>query len=263
MEEEFILEVRDLSVGYRGASILEAVTLQFVRGRIYAIIGPNGCGKTTLIRALTGSLKPERGEVLLNHHNIAQLKTKQIARQMAVVCQTNPAVQDMTVRTLVQYGRFAHRSWWRSSGNDDRRIVEEALQRTGLKVLENRRLDTLSGGERQRAWIAMAVAQSPKIMLLDEPTTYLDIAHQLEIMELLSRLNREEGITIVMVLHDINHAARYADELVVLKDRRIYKKGDPWQILQKEVFREVFRVEAEITRDRETQKPVFLARHVI
>ena len=185
-----------------------------------------------------------------------------MARKMAVLYQSNSTMSDATVRELVQYGRFAHKEWWKGTAEGDNQIVDWALEKTGMRSFEKRKLNTLSGGERQRAWIAMAIAQKPALLLLDEPTTYLDISHQLEIMELVAKLNREEGITIVMVLHDINHAARYSDELIVMKKGRIYKQGEPWSILEGEVLRNVFRVEASVTRDEDTQKPVFYAKRV-
>ena len=181
---------------------------------------------------------------------------------MAVLGQNNTSMSDVTVKTLVHYGRFAHKKWWEGQSGD-KDIVEWALEKTGMTGLRDRKINTLSGGERQRAWLAMAIAQKPKIMLLDEPTTYLDISHQLEIMELVSRLNREDHITIVMVLHDMNHAARYSDELIVLKDKNIYKQGDPWQVIKDGVLEDVFKVEADIMTDAETKKPVFYAKRVV
>ena len=259
---EAVITVHNLRVAYKETLVLEDINLEIQKGKIYSIIGPNGCGKTTLLRAMSRNLKPDKGKVLLDKQNIFKIRTKLVAQKMAVLGQNNTAMSDVTVRTLVHYGRFSHKKWWERQG-DDKDIVEWALEKTGMTELQNRKINTLSGGERQRAWLAMAVAQKPEVMLLDEPTTYLDISHQLEIMELVTRLNREENITIVMVLHDMNHAARFSDELIVLKDKNIYKKGDPWQVIKDGVLEDVFRVEADIMTDSETRKPVFFAKKVV
>ncbi|SHJ55795.1 iron complex transport system ATP-binding protein [Hathewaya proteolytica DSM 3090] len=263
MNKNVLLKVRDLSVGYKEHKIIDNINLDIERGKIYSILGPNGCGKTTLVRTMSRSIKPKSGKVLLHDEDIFKMKTKNVAKKMAVLCQNNITMSDVTVKNLVQYGRYSHKEWWRGSSEEDKGIVEWALEKTGLLNFSNRKISNLSGGERQRAWIAMAIAQKPEILLLDEPTTYLDICHQLEIMELVSKLNKEEGITIVMVLHDINHAARYSDELVVLKDKHIYKQGEPFDILEPSVLKEVFKVEADIMKDKDNNKPVFYAKRVV
>ena len=262
-QNEKILEVRGVSAGYKNNSVLENVDLTVERGKVYSIIGPNGCGKTTLLRVMSRSMKPTGGKVLLDGSDIFRTNTKKVARKMAILAQSNATMSDVTVRKLVSYGRYAHKEWWQGNAAEDTDIVDWAIRRTNLSGYEERKINTLSGGERQRAWIAMSLAQKPELLLLDEPTTYLDISHQLEIMELVSALNREEGITILMVLHDINHAARYSDELVVMKDHGIYRQGDPWEVLSSgDVLSDVFRIEAEITRDTETGKPIFYAKKV-
>ena len=263
MNEKILLKVENLTVSYKEHKIIDNIDLNIEKGKVYSIIGPNGCGKTTLIRTMSRSIKPKSGRVLLDHSNIFKMRTKDVAKRMAILCQNNDTISDVTVRNLVQYGRYSHKEWWKGTGEEDNRIVDWAINKTGLSNFQHRKINTLSGGEKQRAWIAMAIAQKPEILLLDEPTTYLDISHQLEIMELISKLNKEEGITIVMVLHDMNHAARYSDELVVIKDKKIFKKGDPWEILQSNVLKDVFRVEAEIMQDTETKKPIFYAKKVI
>ncbi len=261
--DDMIITVCNLRVAYKETLILEDINLEIQKGKIYSIIGPNGCGKTTLLRAMSRNLKPDRGQVLLNKQNIFKTRTKLVAQKMAVLGQNNTTMSDVTVKTLVSYGRFAHKKWWEGQAGGDNDIVDWALEKTGMTELQHRKINTLSGGERQRAWLAMAVAQKPEVLLLDEPTTYLDISHQLEIMELVSRLNREDGITIVMVLHDMNHAARFSDELIVIKDRGIYKQGDPWQVVGDGVLEDVFRVEADIITDADTNKPVFYAKKVV
>lgn len=260
--ENVILSVRNLCAGYRNRRILDNIDLDIQRGKIYSIIGPNGCGKTTLIRAMSRNLRPESGEILLDGSNIFRTNTKQVARKMAVLGQSDNSMSDITVRTLVQYGRYAHKKWWAGSASEDARIVDWAIERTGMFSLQNRRINALSGGERQRARIAMAIAQKPEMILLDEPTTYLDIAHQLEIMELVSALNREEGITVVMVLHDMNHAAKYSDELVLLDSQKIYRSGRPQELLDNGELEKVFKVEAEILTDSEDNSPIFYAKRV-
>lgn len=258
-----ILETKNLCAGYKDHPVIEGIDLQFEKGKIYSIIGPNGCGKTTLMRAISRNRRPTSGQVLLHGEDIFRMNTKRVARHVAMLSQHNITPGDITVRALVSYGRYAHREWWKGQTGEDQHTVDWALSRTGMSDFSNRKINALSGGELQRAWIAMSIAQKPEILLLDEPTTYLDIAHQLEIMELIAKLNREEGITIIMVIHDINHAARYSDELVVLHDRKISRQGDPWTLLRGNVLEDVFHVEADITKDQESGTPIFYARKVV
>ena len=261
--DDTVIKIENLRVAFKETLVLEGINLEIKKGRVYSIIGPNGCGKTTLLRAMSRNLKPDGGRIFLNKQDIFRTRTKLVAQKMAVLGQSNTVMSDVTVKTLVHYGRFAYKKWWEGQFSGDNDIVDWALEKTGMTSLQNRKVTTLSGGERQRAWLAMAVAQKPEVLLLDEPTTYLDICHQLEIMELVSRLNRADNITIVMVLHDMNHAARYSDELIVLKDKGIYKQGDPWQVIKNGVLEDVFKVEAEIMTDSETKKPVFYAKKVV
>ena len=258
-----ILKTRDLCAGYKGKNVIENINLSFEKGKIYSIIGPNGCGKTTLMRAISRNLRPQSGQVLLREEDIFHMNTKKVARHVAMLSQHNLATGDITVGTLVSYGRYAHRQWWQSAGAEDSNTVQWALSRTGMEEYANRKITDLSGGERQRAWIAMSIAQKPEILLLDEPTTYLDIAHQLEIMELVSSLNREEGITIIMVIHDINHAARYSDQMVVIHDHQVCCQDDPWTLLKGDMLRDVFHVEADISKDQENGTPIFYAKKVV
>lgn len=257
---DVILEVNNITAGYKNHPVIDNVSLQLRRGKIYSIIGPNGCGKTTLLRVMSRNMKPASGRVLLDGKDIFKTNTKQVARKMAILSQSNPGMSDVTVEKLVTYGRYAHKQWWESNGTLDNDIVTWALRRTNLEDHRGSKINSISGGERQRAWIAMALAQKPELLLLDEPTTYLDISHQLEIMELVARLNREEGITVLMVLHDINHALRYSDELIVMNAHGIYQTGSPWELLQGELLRDVFHVEAEITREKESGRPIFYAK---
>jgi iron complex transport system ATP-binding protein len=258
-----ILNIENLKIKVPGREIIPDFSAQIDRGKIYSIIGPNGSGKTTLLRAISRNLKPARGTVFLNGRDIFKSGSKAVARQMAVLSQTHNDSSDISVRELVTYGRFAHREWWKGKSDEDKNIIEWAIKRTNLKECEDRKINTLSGGERQRAWIAMAIAQKPQILLLDEPTTFLDISHQLEVLELVQSLNKEDGITIVMVLHDINYATRYADELIVIKEGNLFARGNPGEIINHEILKEVFNVEAEINQDKGTGKPVFYPRKVI
>ncbi len=261
--DDTILQVKNLTVAFKEFTVLQDINLDIKRGKIYSIIGCNGCGKTTLIRTMSRNLKPKKGEILLEGKNIFKTNTKEVAKKMAILGQSNTGMGDITVRTLGSYGRFAHKKWWESEGGNDREIVDWALKKTGVEHLQNRKVNVLSGGERQRAWLAMAIAQKPEIMILDEPTTYLDIAHQLEIMELVKKLNEEEHITIVMVLHDMNHAARYSDEMIVIDGTHVFNQDNPWKILESGVLEDVFNVEADILKDEDTGKPFFYARKVI
>lgn len=261
--KETIMDIRGLKAGYKENDVIEKIDLQIEEGKSYAIIGPNGSGKTTLIRSISRNLRPKSGDVLLYGEDIYKIPPKRVARSMAVLSQNNDTVSDATVKTLVQYGRFAHRTWWKGIQDEDNEIVRWALNKTGIDYLSHRKINTLSGGERQRAWIAMAIAQKPGILLLDEPTTYLDINHQLEIMELISKLNREEGITILMVLHDINHAIRYCDEIIVLKDKNIVHRGDSWSVIKNNILQNVFNVDVQVSTDEESKKPILYPKKVL
>lgn len=229
---------------------LTDIDVHIKAGEIVSLIGPNGSGKSTLLRLLSRLIAPETGKILLNGKQIAQLSTRDVAKSLAMLPQMQEQQLDLTVKELVEFGRHPHRSTYGKSDKEDGKIIEWALGVTKLNRLRNRMLHTLSGGERQRAWIAMAIAQRPSILLLDEPTTYLDISHQLEVMELVTELNETFGMTVVMVLHDINQAARYSDRLIVLKDGQIRYDGIPQCVLCKDMFRSIFEIDAEIfTKD--------------
>lgn len=260
MEE--ILRAENISVGYKEKNVIKDLNLNVAKGKIYSIIGPNGSGKTTLLRTLSRNIKPKKGKIFLDGENISRIKNKQIARKMAVLSQIHSSNTDITVRNLVVYGRYAYKEWWKGDCEQDKDIVDWALETTNMKDFANNKMCNLSGGEKQRAWIAMAIAQKPEILLLDEPTTFLDINHQLEVLELLHNLNKQNNITILMVLHDINLAAKYSDELIVIKDGDVYLKGEPWDIISEENLKNVFNINGDITEDKESGKPIFFPRLV-
>lgn len=257
-----LLRAEHIKIKFKDKEVINDFSVSIEKGRIYSIIGPNGSGKTTLLRTMSRNLKPDKGNMYLDGKSIFSLKTKKIARRLAVLSQGNNGITDVTVRNLVVYGRYAHKEWWQGSNEEDRKIVDWALETTGMKEYEKRKVCTLSGGERQRAWVAMAIAQKPEILLLDEPTTFLDICHQLELLELVSELNKEYGITVLMVLHDINQAARYSDELIVIKDGKLYTRGSPCEIITAEMLRSVFNVGSDISIDKYSGRPVFYPKKI-
>jgi len=244
-----IMKAENLSVDFYEKSVLKNLTIAVEKGQIVSILGPNGSGKSTLLKTLSRNLKPNKGSVYLDDNNLAELSAKFIARKMAVLPQSPEAPKDLTVRDLVEYGRYPHQSWWQGKSQEDDQCVDWALVQTELLDMSSRIVSTLSGGERQRVWIAMALAQKPEILLLDEPTTYLDICHQLEIMELLADFNRNHDITVAMVLHDINHAARYSDCVAVVHQGKIFAMGKPEDVITVHTLRVVFGVESEIQID--------------
>ncbi|MDD4601348.1 putative siderophore transport system ATP-binding protein YusV [bioreactor metagenome] len=254
-----MLEASHLSIGFGTQALFNDFCLTIKDGEILSIIGPNGSGKSTLLKALARNIKPQNGAILLDNKALHSYSPVALARLMAVLPQSTSAPGDITVRSLVEYGRFPHQHWWKNTRKEDSLALDWALEQTKLMGLSDRLVSTLSGGERQRVWLAMALAQKPRILLLDEPTTYLDISHQLEILDLITALNRTEGITVVMVLHDMNHAARYSDRIAVLKKGSLFAVGTPEQVIDVDTLREVFHVEADIWRDR-NNRPVCIPR---
>ncbi|MFT4259604.1 ABC transporter ATP-binding protein [Microbacterium sp.] len=246
------LQTQSVTLSYDSRRVAEDLSVQVPHGAVTAIIGPNACGKSTLLRALSRLLTPQTGSVLLHDADIRGFAPKDLARRLGLLPQSSVAPFGITVADLVGRGRFPHQRMLQQWSLDDEAAVQQALAATGVSALADRPVEELSGGQRQRVWIAMLLAQNTPVMLLDEPTTYLDIAHQLDVLELCRRLNREEGRTMVLVLHDLNQAARYADHLIVLKDGALIAAGDPSTVLTEELVREVFELTARVVPD-----PVF------
>lgn len=244
-----------LSVGYGERVVIEPMDVTVPDGKVTAVIGPNGCGKSTLLKALARTMPLRGGSVYLNGRAIAELPTVEVARQMALLPQSPQAPGGLTVGELVAYGRYPHQRGLGRLTREDRAIIAWALSLTHLEPLADRALDALSGGQRQRAWIAMALAQDTGLILLDEPTTYLDMAHQLEVLELLRDLNREQGKTIALVIHELNLAARFADWMIALRDGAIRAAGEPAEVMTEPVLREVFGLDALIEPDPWTGRP--------
>ena len=239
-----IIKAQNISVSINEKEIVHGISLDIPEGKVTAIIGPNGCGKSTTLKALSRIL-PYKGSVTFKGQEMSTLSQREFAKCLAILTQSPQAPSDLTVNDLVEMGRFPHRGFLGRAAKDDKEHVEWALEQTGVKEMRYRLLNTLSGGERQRAWIAMALAQRPEVLLLDEPTTYLDICHQLEIMQLIGRLNQELGLTVVMVVHDLNHAIMYADHVVVVKAGQLVTSGAPREIITADLLAEVFRVKAD------------------
>lgn len=244
-----VMKLKAVTVKYHKRTVLDTLHWKVEEGKITSIIGPNGCGKSTLLKTMAGHIKPERGAVLLQGKPLDQYKRRHLAQQLAMLQQSHDRLPDVTVRTLVEYGRFPHKPVWGTLRKEDEEVVEWALTQTGTILFAERKLSALSGGERQRVWLAMALAQKTRLLLLDEPTTYLDVSHQWEIMELIADMNRKHGITVIMVVHDINHAAAYSDEVLVMSANGVYASGTPKQVLTEKMFGDVFGVKALVHRD--------------
>jgi iron complex transport system ATP-binding protein len=251
------LSTNALTLAYDDSLIVDAMTLTIPDQRVTALVGPNGCGKSTLLRGMARLLAPRAGVVLLDGREIHQTPSKELARKLGILPQGPVAPEGLTVRELVAQGRYPHQSWYQQWSEADERATQTALDKTGLTALSDRPIDALSGGQRQRAWIAMTLAQETTILLLDEPTTYLDMSHQLEVMHLLRDLNAD-GATIVLVVHDLNLAARYAHHMIALSSGKIAAAGPPAEVMTAEMLREVFNVEADIVRDPRLGVPLCL-----
>ena len=243
------LAAEHVRLAYDDRVVVDDLDLQLTESSFTAIVGPNGCGKSTLLRALGRLLRPSAGQVLLDGRSIARTPTREVAKVLGLLPQTPVAPEGLTVGDLVARGRHPHQSWLRQWSRDDEAVVAEALAWTDMADLADRPVDELSGGQRQRAWISMALAQGTDLLLLDEPTTYLDLSHQIDVLELVGRLHAERGRTVVVVLHDLNLAARYAQRLVAMKDGALVASGTPAEVLTERLLADVFDLEARVLPD--------------
>ncbi|MFS8097630.1 ABC transporter ATP-binding protein [Lentzea alba] len=251
------LGAEGVTVGYADRVVLDNLDVAIPTGVITTVIGPNGCGKSTLLRTLSRLLKPRKGTVLLDGNDIARLKTKDVAKRMGLLPQTPIAPEGLTVADLVARGRHPHQSWVRQWSSDDADVVAKALQMTGVADLAHRPVDSLSGGQRQRVWISMTLAQGTDLLLLDEPTTYLDLAHAIDVIDLVDDLH-EGGCTIVMVLHDLNLAVRYSDNLIVMKSGSIVAQGHPSEVITSELLLDTFGLVAKVIDDPVSERPLIV-----
>ncbi|MGE6630014.1 ABC transporter ATP-binding protein [Bacillus sp. NPDC077027] len=243
------ISTEGLKLGYGETIIIDELNLSIPKGEITVFIGSNGCGKSTLLRSLARLMKPMGGSILLEGHSIAKLPTKEVAKELAILPQGPDAPEGLTVHQLVKQGRYPYQNWLKQWSKQDEEAVNRALKSTKMEELAERTVDSLSGGQRQRAWIAMTLAQETDIILLDEPTTYLDMTHQIEILDLLFDLNEKEQRTIVMVLHDLNLACRYAHHLVAIKNKKIYAEGRPETVISCDLVKNVFEMNCQVTTD--------------
>lgn len=250
-------EIRDLRVTLGGSEILRGIDLNIPEGRTTVIVGANGSGKSTLLRSIS-RLQRREGEILLRGREVSSIAPREYAREVALLPQAPEAPENLSTIDLVSRGRDPHRHWWDQWSKRDEATVWDALRATGLTELAERPLGTLSGGQRQRAWIALALAQSPSVLLLDEPTTYLDVAYQLDVLETVTTLQRERGITVVMVLHDLGMAARFSDHLVAMRDGQVAAVGDTDTTLSTTVIKDVFGIDSVLLSDPRTGRPVIV-----
>lgn len=253
------LQADQITLGYDGRMIVNDLSVDIPDGSFTVIVGPNACGKSTLLRALSRLLMPKNGQVLLDGHDIHTIPAKETARRLGLLPQSALAPEGITVFDLVARGRYPHQSFFRQWTVADEQAVQTAMHATNISALSDRLVDELSGGQRQRVWIAMVLAQETPLLLLDEPTTFLDIAHQIELMELLKTLNAE-GRTIIAVLHDLNQACRYASHLIAMKDGAIIAEGLPSTIISEDLIQAVFNLKSLIIADPITQTPMIVPR---
>ena len=258
MTAHHTLVAEDLTLGYRERTVIEGLDLVVPTGRVSAIVGANACGKSTLLRSMSRLLSPRTGQVLLDGQQVHRMPAKELARTLGLLPQSPIAPEGITVSDLVGRGRHPHQRVLARWSAEDDAAVASALEDTDTLTLADRPVDELSGGQRQRVWIAMALAQRTDVLLLDEPTTFLDVSHQIEVLDLLTDLNRTRGTTIVMVLHDLNLAARYADHLIAMAGGRVHAAGEPHAVLTEDVVRSVFGLECQVIVDPVSGRPLML-----
>ncbi len=245
-----------LRLGYGNHVVADGLTVAIPNGKFTAIIGPNGCGKSTLLRTLSRLMKPMHGQVWLDGNEIHRFATKEVARRVGLLAQNSTAPGDISVAELVARGRYPHQPMFSRWREEDSQAVERALKATNIEDLADQPVDTLSGGQRQRAWIAMVLAQETSILLLDEPTTWLDISHQIDLLELLRDLNQKQGYTLAAVLHDLNQACRYATHLIALRDGKIIAEGAPTEIVTPELIEAIYGLRCMIIEDPVAHTPL-------
>ncbi|WP_186644084.1 ABC transporter ATP-binding protein [Fluviispira vulneris] len=256
------ISVQGLTASYAKVKILQQIDVEFFQNKVTSIVGPNGSGKSTLLKTIAGSLKPESGTIHINDRLIQDFKRKELAKILAFLPQSPETPKDITVEQLVTYGRYSHQAIFKNTKCEDKKIIDWALSATNLKQLAQTSISDLSGGQRQRAWIAMSLAQNSDCLFLDEVTTYLDIRHQIEILNLLKKLNTESAKTIIMVLHDINHALHYSDYIVVVKNGKIYAHDSIESILENKILESAFKVKFKVLYD-ENKKPFIVCNELV
>lgn len=244
-----MIEAKNLKIAYEEKIVIKDFSFNVREGEMVSIIGPNGSGKSTILKTISRLLKQKNGAIFLEKEDISDINIKKIAQKMSSLSQHNRSPEDITVKELIYYGRMPHKKWYEVKTKEDEDIIQWAIDKTSLREFKDKKVIELSGGERQRVWIAMALAQRPKILLLDEPTTYLDICHQLEVMELVKSLNEELGLTVIMVLHDLGQAAKYSHRVVVIKDGNLVVEGNPSEVLTVDLIKKVYNVEVCIRKD--------------
>lgn len=254
-----MITTQQLSVAYGDTTIIENLSVTIPKGKVTALIGPNGCGKSTLLKTLSRINKPKSGEIFIEQTALGRIKDKVLAQQLSLLPQVLVSPEGITVRKLVEYGRSPYVSHWGRLSQADKKIVEQAMTETGVLELAEQNVESLSGGQRQRAWIAMVLAQDTDIVMLDEPTTYLDLSHQIELMELMRTMN-EQGKTVIVVLHDLNQACRYCDHLVVLKQGQLMAQGSPKEVFTERLLHEVFDLDAVVIDDPIASSPMCIAK---
>ncbi len=252
------IDVQNVKLGYGDSIIIDDISLEIPVGGFASVIGPNGCGKSTLLKSISRNLRPLSGRISIEGTPVREYDTRLLSRKLAFLAQSPSVPEQFSVRELVSYGRYPYTHWLGTLTAHDHEIIDWAMKMTEITEFTEREMVHLSGGERQRVWIAMALAQEADILLLDEPTTYLDIAHQFQTLELIHRLHREMDKTVLMVLHDLNQAARYSERLFVMKQGSLVADGSPEEILQEEMLREVFSIETKVIWDDENDCPYFI-----
>lgn len=250
------IEIKELQAGYQDTIIIERANLSIPKGKITMMIGQNGCGKSTLLKSISRILPVKKGDILLNGVNLKKMAQKEIAKKMAILPQSPLVPEGILVKDLVAYGRFPYQKPMSGLKKEDHEIIEWAMKKTGVFELQNKPVEELSGGQRQRVWISLALAQKTEILVLDEPTTYLDMAHQLEVLELLKKLNKEEGTTIIMVIHELNHATKFADHIIGMKKGKVLFEGAPNEVITVENLKALYEIEAVLTTSQSGDYPI-------